>query len=247
MSALHVNVISHIPIKDVSDAVRSLLSADPRSFVDLVNGDSSPLSKGKVVLSGFSLIMAVVALAAKHQGKSLSWSLAATDTWAPLDGISDKVLERALRGYWPNVSGAIPRDISSPRPAGPEQAAHSGSLAVGSQESINPGGKAHAGPSLTAEDVTDLIMPQLLLKTTKRTKDLYQPSPLPWNGSKYRCTHRCDITEHTSECHSTHHRVQTPHNMPQPAKHPINNRSCQTTQPAKQPTHHPTNPTNHTT
>ena len=172
VSVLHANVISHIPIKDVSDAVRSLLSADPRSFVDLVNGDSSPLSKGKVVLSGFWFRMAVVAWAAKHQGKSLSWSLAVTDTWAPLDGISDKVLERALRDHWPNVYGAIPRDISSPRPAGPEQAAHSRSPAAGSQESIKPGGKAQAGPSLTAEDAVNLTMPQLLLKTTERTRDL---------------------------------------------------------------------------
>ena len=76
---------------------------------------------------------------------------------------------------------------------------------------------------------------------------LTSPPPLPWNGSKYRCTHRCDITEHTTECHSTHHGVQTPHSMPQPAKHPTNNPSCQTTPPAKQPTHHSTNPTNHTT
>ena len=32
---------------------------------------------------------------------------------------------------------------------------------------------------------------------------------------------------------TTHHRVHTPHNMPQPAKHPTNNPSCQTTQPLR--------------
>ena len=73
---------------------------------------------------------------------------------------------------------------------------------------------------------------------------LTSPPPLPWNSSKDRCTHRCDITAHTKECHSTHHRVPTPQSMPQPAKHPTNNGSCQTTQPAKQ---HPIRPTPATT
>ena len=111
---VHANVIAHIPIREVSEAVRALVANDPRNFIDLVNGDSAPLSKGKIVLSRFWFKMAVAAWAAKHQKKALSWSLAVTDTWASLGGISDKVLERALRDRWPNVSGAIPRDIAPP-------------------------------------------------------------------------------------------------------------------------------------
>ena len=78
-----------------------------------------------------------------------------------------------------------------------------------------------------------------------RTKILnaYNPPALPWNGSKYMCTHRHDLIERTSAYSTTQHRVQTPHNMPQPAKNPTNNPSCQTTQPTKQPTHHSTNRT----
>ena len=71
----------------------------------------------------------------------------------------------------------------------------------------------------------------------------YQPPPLPWTGSIYMGTHTHDITQHTTAYNTTHHRVQTPHSMPQPAKHPTNNASCQTTQPATQPTHHSTNHT----
>ena len=74
----------------------------------------------------------------------------------------------------------------------------------------------------------------------KNSNCLSAPRP-PWNGSNHMCTHTHDITEHTTAYSTTHHRVQTPHNMPQPAKHPTNNPSCQTTQPAKQPTHRSTN------
>jgi hypothetical protein len=117
VSILHANVISHIPIKEVSEAVRSLIAADPRNFIDLVNGDSTPLTKGKVVLSAFWFKVAVAAWTAKQQKKSLSWTPAVTDTWAPLGGVSDKVLERALRDHWPNSSGAIARDNVSSRPS----------------------------------------------------------------------------------------------------------------------------------
>ena len=175
VSVLHANVISHIPIKDVSDAVRSLLASDQRAFVDLVNGDSTPLSKGKVVLSGFWFKMAVAAWAAKHQKKTLSWPLAVTDTWAPLGGFSDKVLERAIRDHWPNVSGAIPRDIVSSGSAGASgssQPSHSGPEVAGPPEPSGPVGKAPAAPSLPADDAALLTMPQLLLKTTEKTRDL---------------------------------------------------------------------------
>ena len=162
VSILHANVIGHIPIKDVSDAVCTLISSDPSTF-DAVNGDSAPLSKGEVVLSKFWFRMAV------------SWSLVVTHTWAPVGGRSDKVLERAVRDHWPNVSVAIPRDIVSPGSAEgnrSQEGGHSGSTETGSHESTEPAGKALAGPSLPAEDVAHLTMPQLLLKTTEKTRDL---------------------------------------------------------------------------
>ena len=73
-----------------------MLAADPRNFMDLVNGDIAALSKGKIVLSAFWFKVAVATWAAKQQMKSLSWSLAVIDTWGPLGGICDKVLERAI-------------------------------------------------------------------------------------------------------------------------------------------------------
>ena len=172
---LHANVIAHIPIREVWEAVRALKAADPRSFIDLVNRDSAPLSKGKIVVSGFWFKMAVASWAAKHQKKALSWSLAVTDTWAPLGGISDKVLEGALRDHCPNVSGAIPRDISSPPSDGSnrsEQASHSSSAPTGSRAPGGTDGRVPAGPSLPAEDAANITMPQLLLKATERTRDL---------------------------------------------------------------------------
>ena len=175
VSVLHANVISHIQIKDVSDEVRSLLASDQRAFVDLVNGDSTPLSKGKVVMSGFWFKMAVAAWAAKHQRKTLSWPLAVTDTWAPLGGFSDKVLERAIRDRSPNVSGAIPRGIVSSGSAGASgssQPSHSGPEVAGPPEPSGPVGRAPAAPSLPADDAALLTMPQLLLKTTEKTRDL---------------------------------------------------------------------------
>ena len=55
--------------------------------------------------------------------------------------------------------------------------------------------------------------------------------------SVLRCTHTHGITEHTTAYHSTHHRVHTPHNIPQRAKHPSNTPSCRTTQHSYKPQH----------
>ena len=172
---LHAECISLIPVREVADAVRTLVTEDPRHFIDLINGDVFPITKGKVVLSTFWFRMGLVQWAAKASKKKLAWQPSATPTWAPTDGPSEKILERAIRDMWPCSSGIIPRDAAQPG-SGSGSAADSdhaqqptAQLSSGDKERDPLNWPEDAPPF---EEAARLTMPQLLVKVSEVVRDI---------------------------------------------------------------------------
>ena len=172
-SILHAEVISGIPVPEVADAVRTLLTTDPNHFSDMVNGDVTPLSKGKVVLSLFWFRVSVYKWVAKQHKKKLSWEPKATEQSGPAGGVGEKVLERAIRDAWPNSSGLLPRDIPASLSSASGQSSAGPSTAGASEDlAAKPSGELSAGIALPSETASKLTMPQILLKVAEASSDV---------------------------------------------------------------------------